>query len=165
MNCSFWIMLAFLLASSARAHEIEKVQPAGAVRSAIIAVPRAIAREYKLSAKDFVTFRDAQWSVLTLAQIGAASADAVTSVNNLNHCNCVETGPSRIFIGEHPDLHKYLIAGIIEVSVEAVLAHHFRSRELSLNRKWYWRMLWTAPQSLSLFEHTRASEHNAALHP
>lgn len=165
MKSSIYATLVLSAAVAARAQEIEKVQPAVAVRSAVVAVPRAIAREYKFSAKDFVTFRDPQWSVLTLAQIGAATADAVTSVNNLNHCNCVETGPSRIFIGEHPDLHKYLIAGIVEVSTEAVLAHYFRNHVPSWNRRWYSRMLWTAPQSLSLFEHARASEHNAALHP
>jgi hypothetical protein len=58
-------------------------------------------------------------------------------------------------------LHKYLIAGIIEVSAEAVTAHYFRGRPPS--RKWYWRMLWTLPQSLSLYEHARASKGNTAV--
>jgi hypothetical protein len=165
MKSLIYAILVLSVAVAAHAQGVEKVQPAGAVRSAVVAVPRAIAREYKFSVTDFATFRDPHWSVLTLAQIGAASADAVTSVNNLNHCHCMETGPSRIFIGEHPDLHKYLIAGFIEVSAEAVLAHYVRNHEPSWNRKWYWRMLWTVPQSLSLFEHARASEHNAALHP
>jgi len=162
MSHSFWLILAFLAASGARAQEIEKVQPAGNVRNALTAVPLGVARQYRLSAQDLVTFRDPQWSVLTIAQIGAATADAVTSLNNLNHCpGCAETGVSRIFVGRHPDLHKYLIAGIIEVSAEAVTAHYFRSRPSS--RKWYWRMLWTLPQSLSLYEHAQASKGNTAV--
>ena len=159
-------MLAFLVASGAgagaRAQEVEKVQPAGNVRNALTAVPLGLARQYRLSARDLVTFRDPQWSVLTIAQIGAATAEAVTSLNNLNHCvGCAETGASRIFVGRHPDSHKYLIAGIIEGNAEAVTAHYFRSRPSS--RKWYWRVLWTVPQSLSLYEHARASKENTAI--
>lgn len=162
MSRSFWLMLALLAASGARAQELEKVQPAGNVRIALIAVPLGVARQYRLSARDLVTFRDPQWSVLTIAQIGAATADAVTSLNNLNHCTgCEETGASRLFVGRHPDLHKYLIAGIIEVSAEAVTVHYFRSRPSS--RTWYWRMLWALPQSLSLYEHARAAKGNTAV--
>jgi len=162
MSRSFWLMLAFLVASDAGAQEVEKVQPAGNVRNALTAVPLGLARQYRLSARDLVTFRDPQWSVLTIAQIGAATADAVTSLNNLNHCvGCAETGASRIFVGRHPDSHKYLIAGIIEGNAEAVTAHYFRSRPSS--RKWYWRVLWTVPQSLSLYEHARASKENTAI--
>lgn len=130
----------------------------------VIKLPVAVAREFTLSAKDFATFRDPQWSALTIAQIGAATADAVTSMNTLNHCSvCSETGPSHIFVGSHPDLHKYVIAGIVEISAEAVAAHYFRRREVSGH--WYWRMLWNLPQSVSTFEHARAAEHNAALSP
>lgn len=162
MSRSLWLIVAFLVAFGAHAQEIEKVQPAGNVRIALIAVPLGVARQYRISARDLVTFRDPQWSILTIAQIGAATADAVTTMNNLNRCaGCAETGASRIFVGRHPDLHKYLIAGIIEISAEAVTAHYFRSRPSS--RKWYWRMLWTVPQSLSLYEHARASKENAAV--
>jgi hypothetical protein len=157
-----------LLASVTHAQEIEKaepvekVQPAGTARIALIAVPRGVAREFKLSTTDLVTFRDPRWSVLTLTQIGAATADAVTSINNLNHCSvCVESGPSRIFVGVHPDAHKYIIAGMVEISAEAVTGHYLRRRVSP--RKWYWRILWTLPQSLSVYEHARASHHNASL--
>ena len=140
----------------------EKIQPAGTVRHALIGIPRNVVREFELSATEFVTFRDPRWSALTMAQIGAATADGVTSIDNLNHCSrCVETGPSRFFVGEHPDAHKYVIAGIIEASVEAVTALYFLRHAPS--RKWYWRALWTLPQSISLYEHARASDHNANL--
>lgn len=169
MTRVFQLAAAFvLLASVGHAQEIErvepsaKIQPAGAIRSRLISVPRNVAREFKLSATDFVTFRDREWSILTLAQIGAGTADAVTSIENLNHCSsCRETGPSKIFVGEHPDAHKYIIAGVVEISAEAVTDHYLRRHEAP--RKWYWRVLWTLPQSLSTYEHARASRHNTTL--
>jgi hypothetical protein len=163
LTCLFCLAaVVVLLAPPINAQEIEKVQPTGAVHSSLARIPLGVAREFKVSARDFVTFRDPQWGVLTLAQIGAATADAVTSLHNLNRCSsCVETGPSRFFVGEHPDAHKYIIAGIIEVSAEALTGHYLRRREFS--RKWYWRMLWTLPQSVSLYEHAQASNHNAKL--
>jgi hypothetical protein len=162
MSRFVWLSAALIVASAASAQDLEKVQPAGNVRGSLMAVPCGVAREFKLSARDFVTFRDPKWSVLTLMQVGAATADLVTSLNNLNHCaSCEETGPSRIFIGRRPDAHKYVIAGIVEISAEALTAHYFRNRPPS--RKWYWRMIWTVPQSLSLYEHAQASRHNAAV--
>lgn len=160
------LMVAVVLfVTAASAQEVEKVQPIetvrppGVTRRPLIAVPRDVAREFKLSARDLVTFRDAQWSALTLAQIAAAGADAVTSVNSLNRCSaCAETGPSRLVVGEHPDAHKYILAGIVEVGAEAVTAHYFRGR--NPREKWYWRWLWTLPQSVSLYEHSRAAQHN-----
>lgn len=114
------------------------------------------------TARDFVTFRDPQWSALTIAQIGAASADAVTSLNNLHSCpNCSETGVSRFFVGAHPDAHKYIVAGAIEIGMESVAAHYFRNH--GPIRKWYWRTLWELPQSLSLYEHAPAARHNTRL--
>lgn len=163
MKIPSWLILALFFVSAAHAQDFQKVKPAGSThKHTMITLPRAVAREYKLSAQDFVTFRDPQWSTLTLAQIGAAAADVVTSMNNLDRCpSCMESGPSHIFVGSRPDLHKYVIAGILEISAEAVTAHYFRRREAS--RHWYWRMLWNMPQSLSTFEHARAAEHNAAL--
>jgi hypothetical protein len=156
------LTLFLFLMPAAHGQEIRRAQPAGTAQRSLIRLPRAVAREFTLSARDFATFRDPQWSALTLAQIGAATADSVTTMNSLNHCpECRETGPSRIFVGSHPDLHKYVIAGIVEISTEAVAAHYLRRREAS--RHWYWRMLWNMPQSLSTFEHARAAEHNAAL--
>ncbi len=107
-------------------------------------------------------FRDPQWSVLTIGQIGASSADAVTSLNNLHSCpSCLEIGVSRFFVGQHPDAHKYVVGGAIEIGVEAVTAHYFRNH--GPIQKWYWRTLWMLPQSFSLYEHAQAAHHNAAL--
>jgi hypothetical protein len=157
-----WLAVALLLSSIVRAQEVAKVQPAAALHNALLAVPLGAARELKYSVRDFATFRDPQWSILTIAQIGAATADAVTSLNNLNHClTCTETGTARVFVGQHPDAHKYIVAGIIEIGVEAVTAHYFRNRGPA--RKWYWRMIWSLPQSSSLFAHASASYQNAAL--
>jgi hypothetical protein len=154
--------LVFCHSVSSHAQELDKVQPTAEVQRIILATPFGIAREVKDAVRDFATFRDPQWSVLTLAQIGAASADAATSLNNLQSCpSCTEVGPARIFLGTRPDAHKYITAGILEVGIEAVTAHYFRNH--GPIRKWYWRALWTLPQSLSFYEHVRASQHNAAL--
>lgn len=140
--------------------ELDKPQPVAPVRHSTPSTPLRIAKEVKATGRDLVTFRDPAWSTLTFAQIGAASADAVTSLNALARCpNCKEGGVSRIFVGQHPDAHKYAIGGIVEVSMEAVTAHYF-SRHMAA-RKWYWHALWAIPQSLSLFEHTRAAYRNS----
>lgn len=124
--------------------------------------PVGIAREVGAAARDFATFRDPQWSVLTIGQIGAGTADVVTSLDNLHTCpSCVEVGISRFFVGTHPDAHKYILGGILEIDIEAVTAHYMRNH--GPTRKWYWRALWSLPQSLSLYGHTRAAIHNAAL--
>jgi len=100
--------------------------------------------------------------LLTLAQIAASTADAQTSLANLRRCpNCLETGSSRLVVGAHPDAHKYIIAGIVEIGIEAVAAHYLRNH--GPVKKWYWRYVWTLPQSISLYEHTRADFHNAGL--
>jgi hypothetical protein len=162
MKHGCWLAMALLLSPIAQAQQIEKVQPAAAVQSAIFSKPLGVAREVAATSRDFVTFRDPQWSVLTIAQIGAASADAVTSLNNLHTCpSCSETGVSRFFVGRHPDAHKYIFGGVIEIGVEAVTAHYFRNH--GPTRKWYWKALWTLPQSFSLYEHVRAAQHNTAL--
>jgi len=156
------LVLTLLLASIAHAQEIEKPKPAGTAHHASLAVPLAVADQVAIAGRDFATFRDPQWSVLTLAQIGAGTADAVTSLNYMRTChNCVEIGPSRLFVGQHPDAHKFYTAGAIEITVQAVAAHYFRAH--GPIRKWYWRALWAAPQSLSLYEHARAAQKNAAL--
>jgi hypothetical protein len=162
MNHGCWLAIALLLSPIAQAQQIEKVQPTAAVRKAILSKPVGVAREVVATSRDFVMFRDPQSSVLTIAQIGAASADAVTSLNNLHSCpSCSETGVSRFFVGQHPDAHKYIIGGVIEIGVEAVTAHYFRNH--GPTRKWYWKALWSLPQSFSLYEHARAARQNAAL--
>ena len=156
------LLATSLLGSTARAQDIEKPKPAGAVHHQVFSVPLAVADQIAISARDFATFRDPQWSVLTLVQIGAGTADAVTSLNYMRTChNCIEIGPSRLFVGKHPDAHKFYTAGAIEITVQAVAAHYFRAH--GPIRKWYWRALWAAPQSLSLYEHARAAQKNAAL--
>jgi hypothetical protein len=153
--------MALLVSPIAHAQQIEKVQPAGTAQNELLSKPIGVAREVAATARDFVTFRDPAWSILTIAQIGAASADASTSLNNLHSCpSCSETGVSRFFVGQHPDAHKYIVGGAIEIGVEAVTAHYFRNH--GPIRKWYWRALWTLPQSFSLYEHAQAAQHNAA---
>jgi hypothetical protein len=162
MKPSCWLFGALLLVSTARAQDLEKPKPAGSVHHGALGVPLAVANQVALAGRDFATFRDPQWSVLTLAQIGAGTADAVTSLNYMRTCHhCFEVGPSRIFVGQHPDAHKYFIAGAVEITVQAVAAHYFRTH--GPTQKWYWRALWTVPQSLSLYEHARAAQQNAAL--
>ncbi len=162
MKHGCWLAMALFVSPVAYAQQIEKVQPVAPVRSAILSKPLGVAREVAATSRDFVMFRDPQWSVLTIAQIGAASADALTSLNNLHSCpGCLETGVSRFIVGQHPDAHKYILAGAMEIGVEAVTAHYFRSRGPA--RKWYWKALWTLPQSFSLYEHIQAAHHNTAL--
>jgi hypothetical protein len=162
MKHACWLLIAFLLSPIAHSQQIEKVQPAATVRNALFSGPMGVAREVGATARDFVTFRDPAWSVLTIGQIGAASVDAVTSLNNFHSCpSCSESGVSRFFVGHRPDAHKYIIGGAIEIGVGAVTAHYFRNH--GPIRKWYWKALWTVPQSFSLYEHARAAQHNAAL--
>lgn len=162
MKHGCWLVMALFVSPIAHAQQIEKVQPVAEVPHAILSSQLGVAREVIETSRDFVMFRDPQWSVLTIAQIGAASADAVTSLNNLHSCaSCFENGVSRFVVGRHPDAHKYIIAGAIEIGVEAVTAHYFRSRGPA--RKWYWKALWTLPQSFSLYEHIQAAHHNTAL--
>jgi hypothetical protein len=162
MKRGCWLAVALLVAPIARAQQLEIVQPAGTGGNELLSKPIGVAREVAATARDFVTLRDSQWSGLTMAQIGAASADAVTSLNNFHSCpSCLETGVSRFFVGQHPDAHKYIIGGAIEIGVEAVTAHYFRNH--GPTRKWYWRTLWALPQSLSLYEHARAARQNTLL--
>ena len=157
-----WLAVALMFSAMAHAQEIDKVQPVGKVRNAVISRPLGIAREVAATGRNLATFRDPPWSVLTIGQIGAATADAVTSLNNLNSRHGYEEiGPSSLFIGRHPDALKYIIAGIVEIGVEAVTAHYFQRH--GPVKKWYWKALWTLPQSFSLYEHTHASFHNAQI--
>ena len=162
MRRLYLLVVVILIGPSAYAQQIEKVQPTGKVRKVFAAKPIGFADEVAATARDFATFKDKQWSILTIAQIGAAAADAETSLNNLNNCpSCREAGISRFFVGAHPDSHKYVVGGIVEIGVEAVAAHYFRSHGPARNK--YWRFLWTLPQSFSLYEHAHAAEHNAGL--
>jgi hypothetical protein len=170
---SRWLVLAFLLSPIAHAQQsvatqpahpgpVGKARPAGMGANMFLSKPQGVAHEVAVTARDFATFRDPQWSVLTLGQIGAGTVDMVTSLNNLHSCpSCKEIGVSRFFVGAHPDAHKYIVGGILEIGIEAVTVHYFRNH--GPIRKWYWRTLWTLPQSFSLYEHARAANHNAAL--
>ena len=162
MKHAHWLVLAFLLSPNVHSQQIEKVQRTDTFRNALVSKPIGIVREVRATARDFVLFRDPQWSVLTIGQIGAASADAVTSLNNLHACaSCSENGVSAIFVGQHPDAHKYILAGAIEIGVEAVAAHYFRNR--GPKEKLYWKVLWALPQSFSLYAHAHAALHNTSL--
>jgi hypothetical protein len=156
------LAIAILIVANARAQEFVRSKPAGRQDNVFVAVSTGLAVETRATARDLVTFRDRNWSLLTLAQIAASTADAQTSLHNFHICTaCEETGISRFVVGRRPDAHKYIVAGFVEIGVEAVAAHYLRNH--GPTRKWYWRLVWTLPQSLSLYEHTHASFHNADL--
>lgn len=162
MKPGCWLVLVLLFCPIVRSQQTENVPILADVRNVILSKPLAVTREVASASKAFARFRDPQWSALTIAQIGAASADAATSLNNFQRCPaCLETGFSKYFVGEHPDAHKYVLAGAMEIGAEAVLAHYFRNR--GPKNKWYWKALWSLPQSFSLCAHARAAEHNTAL--
>jgi len=161
MRYIWWLGIALLISPIAHAQDREPVQPAGTIHNTIRSVPAGVTREVAASARDFATFRDPQWSILTIAQIGAASADEVTSRNVLRNClSCRETGIPRFVVGSRPDAHKYVVAGVFEIGIEAVAARYFRNH--GPTRKWYWRALWTLPQSFFLYEHARAARDNSS---
>jgi hypothetical protein len=158
------LILAALLvfAASVGAQDFVRIQPAGRDSNVFAAATEGLAAETGAAARDLVTFRDPGWSLLTIAQIASASADVKTSLDVFHRCRtCVEAGISRLVVGIHPDLHKYAIAGLVEIGVEAVAAHYLRNH--GPVRKWYWRYVWTLPQTFSLYGHTQADFHNAGL--
>jgi hypothetical protein len=151
-----------VIAASVGAQEFVSTQPAGRDHNVITAASKGLAGETRATARDLASFRDPEWTLLTIAQIAAASADAETSLNVFHRCSrCVEVGTSRLVVGRRPDMHKYAIAGLVEIGVEAVAAHYLRNHGPS--RKWYWRYIWTLPQTFSLYGHTRATFQNAGL--
>ena len=139
---------------------VEKVQPRATSEGLLITKARGLSSELRATARDFATLRDPKWQALTLAQIAAATADGATSLHNFHRCSyCQEIGSSRFVIGRHPDAHKYMLAGLVEIGVETVAAHYLRHHGPA--QKWYWRYAWTLPQGFSLLEHTCAAFHNA----
>ena len=165
-------VLVFIVALCAKAQQfaevtqpvamrrIELTQAAGKEHGALVAIPLGLAGEVAATARDFATLHDKQWEILTFAQIGAASADAETSLYNLRHCaSCQEIGTTRFVVGSRPDAHKYIVAGFVEITLEAVAGHYLRTH--GPIRKWYWRYVWTLPQAISVYGHARASLHNS----
>src|SRR6266566_4305924 len=124
-----WLLAATLLtASSVGAQEFVRSQPAIKDSGALGTVAGRLVAETGAAARGLVTFRDRKWTLLTIAQIGAATADAETSLHNFHRCPaCVEKGIARLVVGGRPDAQKYIIAGLIEISVEAVAAHYLRN--------------------------------------
>jgi hypothetical protein len=162
MKKNLILAAALLIAASVGAQDFVKSQPAGRDHNVFTSVSGGLVAETRAAARDLATFRDPKWTLLTIAQIAAASADAQTSLNVFHRCpTCVEAGISRLVVGIHPDLHKYAIAGLVEIGIEAVAAHYLRSH--GPMRKWYWRCVSMLPQTFSLYGHTRASFHNAGL--
>jgi len=161
----FLLLLALTAPLVGRAQDapenlVQKVQPAATAKGFFIPKLRGLRAETRATARDFVTFRDPEWEMLTWAQIAAAAADGHTSLQSLHRClYCQEVGSSKFLVGSHPDAHKYLLAGLVEVGVETVAAHYLRHH--GPVQKWYWRWVWALPQSASVLEHTRASIHNA----
>jgi len=128
----------------------------------LISKARGLALEVRASVRDLATFRDPEWEALTALQIAAAATDAKTSLDSLHRCAaCSETGIARLVVGDHPDAHKYLIAGLVEIGIEAVAGHYLRNH--IPKNKWYWRCVWTLPQGLSLYGHARAGFHNVSV--
>ena len=157
------LLTASLVTTNVSAQEFIRSHPAGKNPNAIAALSGGLAAEGKATVRDLVTLRYPSWTVLTIAQIAASAADAQTSLHNFHRCpTCLETGISRFVVGRRPDAQKYIIAGIIEIGVETITAHYLRNH--GPIRKWYWRYIWTLPQSISLFEHTRSDFHNIGLH-
>jgi len=156
------LAIAIIIAPNVHAQEYVRSQPTGKARNVFAEISGGLAAETGAAVRDFAIFRDRNWSLLTLAQIPAASADAQTSLHTFHNCPaCTETGISRFVVGRRPDAHKYIIAGLIEIGVEGVAAHYLRNH--GPTRKGYWRYVWTLPQMISLYEHTHAALHNTGL--
>jgi hypothetical protein len=156
------LSIALLATQAAGAQDLDLPHPAGRQNNRFVSIAGGLAAQTRSTARDLATFRDPNWTVLTLAQIAAAGADTKTTLDNFHRCpGCFESGYSRYFIGNRPDAHKYILAGIVEIGVEAVAAHYFHYH--GPTRKWYWRFVWTLPQTFSLYGHTQASFHNVGL--
>jgi hypothetical protein len=113
-----FIMTA-LVTMNVSAQEFVRSRPAGRNPNAIGALAGGLAAEGRATVHDLVTFRDPRWTVLTIAQIAASTADAETSLQTFHRCpTCVETGISRFVVGRRPDTHKYIIAGIVEMELK-----------------------------------------------
>jgi hypothetical protein len=155
----FWLVLIPVV----HAQDVtDEVAPAVKQSNVLISKARGLALEIRASARDLATFRDPQWEALTALQIAAAATDAKTSLDNLHRCAaCSETGIARLVVGDHPDAHKYLIAGLVEIGIEAVAGHYLRNH--IPKNKWYWRCVWTLPQGLSLYAHAHAGIHNVSV--
>lgn len=97
-----------------------------------------------------------------LAQIGASIADEKTSLDNSRICPaCQESGPAAWLVGHHPDAHKYLLAGTLEITAVAVTSHFARKR--SPRAAWWTRDVWLALPAASLYVHSQAAWHNSHL--
>jgi hypothetical protein len=162
MRRSAFLGMAILMAPNLRAQDYVESQPAGKDPKMVAAISVGLVAETGATARELATFRDPKWTFLTIAQIAAATADAETSLHNFRVCpTCMETGISRLVVGRRPDVHKYAIAGIVEIGVEAITAHYLRNH--GPIRKWYWRYIWALPHAFSFYGHTRVDFHNVGL--
>ena len=157
------LCIALLIAPAVSAQESFHAAYAGRQANLFAKITRGLAAESGATVRDLATFRDPGWTVLTLAQISASIADGKTTLDNFHKCpTCFEAGVSRFVVGQRPDAKQYIVAGAIEIGVEAVAAHYMRSH--GPIRKWYWRYVWTLPQTFSLYAHTQATFHNRGIH-
>ena len=162
MRRSVFLAIAIFFAPNVRAQNFVNSQPSGRERNEFVAISGGLAVETGVAARDLVSFRDRKWTILTIAQIAAATVDAETSLRTFHRCpTCVEIGISRLVVGRRPDAHKYAVAGLVEIGIEAVAAHYLRNH--GPVRKWYWQYVWMLPQSISLYGHTRSDIHNIGL--
>jgi hypothetical protein len=153
------LVLVLLIAANAGAQQFEPARLAGKGNGVFFGVPFGVAREVAGTTQDLATSRDRQWQFLTIAQIGAATADVQTTMYNFHRCpSCEEIGDSRFIVGRRPDLHKYVVFGVIEIAIEVVAAHYLRRH--GPTEKWYWRPVWMLPQTISLYGHLQSTFRN-----
>jgi len=80
------ILMTALVTMNVSAQEFVRSRPAGRNPNAIAALTGGLAAEGKATARDLVTFRDPRWTVLTIAQIAASTADGATSLQTFHRC-------------------------------------------------------------------------------
>lgn len=159
---AFLAMAILIIAPKLHAQDYVKSQAAGKDSNVLASLSRELVAENGSDRPGPGDLSRSEMPLLTIAEIAAATADAKTSLYNLHQCaTCSEIGISRFVVGRRPDAHKYAVVGIIEIAVEAVAAHYLRNH--GPIRKWYWRYIWTLPQTFSLIAHTHSDFHNAGL--
>jgi hypothetical protein len=145
-------ILAFILLS---ASAVAAQEPTGRYGNPLISVVDGVLVETGSTAKDLITFKRPAMTWLTIAQMAAAAGDGQVSLNNLHRNPHMEdTGIVRLLVGRRPDLHKYFLAGILEVGVTAVTAHYLRTH--GPVDKWYWKYVWIVPQTVSISFHVHS---------
>ena len=151
-NISLLFIVLFAFVGVAKAQE---PAPTGKYGNVFVSVVDGVLVETGSTAKDLITFKRPEMDLLTGIHIAAAIGDEITSLRNLhNDPYEQQTGLPRYLVGRRPDAHKYILAGIIEVGVTAILAHYLKTH--GPIEKWYWKGVWIIPQSVAIGLHTNA---------